>query len=165
MFVVALMLVSTSYASPPDTLVMPRDLGDYAKAKGCLPLTHFFDRPGMVNAPFVYGVFAGEVEDSAAFWCKQAKSSDKPYLLLLKVAQSKVADGCPEYIEWRNVPGGLTVEHRSKMNLQAFRYVSSPTRATPTTILDKTSVLVNSYDGLTDVFVCYKGKWLVSSTE
>jgi hypothetical protein len=35
----------------------------------------------------------------------------------------------------------------------------------PPAVVQNATVLVSSYDGLTDRFLCYKGQWLVSSSE
>src|SRR5579863_6788085 len=90
--VIVLSAVSIVAAAEPvsaDTLVMPRELVDYAHSQGCAPVEDFYERSGMVNPPFVYGFAGGDPEGSAALWCRRTEKSDKPYLLLFKVSDPK----------------------------------------------------------------------------
>jgi len=143
-----------------DALVMPRELVDYARSQGCAPIEDFYERPGMVNPPYVYGFAGGEPEDSAALWCRKTEKSDKPYLLLLKVSDPKKLDGCPARIEWWNPPKGLSVETRASLKLSDFHFAAEPKRAGPMTTISNARVIVGEYDGVEDVFVCHQGAWL-----
>lgn len=159
------MLVAGGGISSADTLVMPRELVDFARANGCAPIDDFFDRPGMINPPYVYGWLPGDPENSAVFWCKKTEKDGKPYILMFKPADSKQLRGCPAVIEWGDPPGGLSIETRARLALVKFRYVNAPKRNGPSSVVTRARVLVNYYDGLSDVFYCYRGKWLVASTE
>jgi hypothetical protein len=152
--------------SSADTLVMPRELVDFAHANGCTPINDFFERPGMVNPPYVYGWLPGPTADSAAFWCKKVENNPKPYKLIFKVPDSKQLEGCPAVVEWL-YPRGLSVETRRNLELRSlgFRYVTAPKRVLPTNVVANARVLVSEYDGLQDIFYCYKGEWLVASLE
>src|SRR5262245_41982804 len=103
-----------------DTLTMPRELADYARVQGCTPIADFYDRTGMLNPPYVYGFADGAPEDSAALWCRKVESSDKPYLLLLKVSDPRKLDGCPARIDWWYYPDGLSIETRTALKLSDF---------------------------------------------
>jgi hypothetical protein len=151
--------------SSAETLVMPRELVDFAHAGGCVPIDDFYDRPGMVNPPYVYGWLAGDPENSAAFWCKKLEKSDKPYFLMIKAMNAKDLAGCPAKIEWWNAPAGLSVETRKNLSLGELRYVAEPTRAGPVAVIPVAKVIVNYYDGLSDLFYCHKGQWLVASKD
>ncbi len=157
--------VAFASASRAETLVMPRELIDFARAGGCVPIDNFYDRPGMVNPPYVYGWLAGDPENSVAFWCKKLEKSDKPYLLVIKAANAKDLFGCPAKIEWGNAPAGLSVETRKSLSLRDFHYLTEPTRAGPAAVIPTAKVIVNYYDGLSDEFYCYKGQWLVASKD
>jgi len=62
--------------------------------KRLYPIDNFFDRPGMVNAPFVYGWIPGD-QESAVFWCRiPATNTRKPYRLMFKPADPKLLSGC-----------------------------------------------------------------------
>jgi hypothetical protein len=92
---------------------MPRELVDFAHANGCTPINDIFERPGMVNPPFVYAWLPGNPADSAAFWCKKTEKSAKPYKLLFKVYDPKQMAGCPTtaYSGARRAP---TRSHRER---------------------------------------------------
>jgi len=161
MFITAsTLMLATSRAATAEALTMPRELADYAHTRGCAPVDDFYERPGMLNPPYIYGFAAGEAEDSAALWCQKSEKSDKPYLLLLKVNKPQALGGCPAQIEWWNHPRGLSVETRRSLKLSAFRFAAEPKRAGPTTTLSSAKVIVSEYDGVEEVFLCYQGAWL-----
>jgi hypothetical protein len=165
-FTICLLLVTvTPYAPRAATLVMPQDLVEFAHTKGCIPIDNFYDRPGMVNPPYVYGWLSGNPEESAVFWCQKAEKSEKPYKLVFKVREPKRMEGCPAIIEWWNPPGGLSVEVRSHLSLSDFRYVNEPKRAGPASTVLRARVIVDYYDGLMAIFYCYQGEWLVRSVD
>ena len=160
-FALSLISISTAFGTASaDTLVMPRELVDYARSQGCAPIEDFYERLGMVNPPYVYGFAGGEPEDSAALWCHKTEKSDKPYLLLLKVSDPKKLAGCPARIEWWNYPKGLSIETRPSLKLSDFHFVAEPKRAGPMTTISNVRVIVGEYDGVEDVFVCHQGAWL-----
>jgi len=163
MFSVLVLPCGVQSQSREGALVMPRDLVDFAHKSGCSPLDNFFDRPGMVDPPFVYGWAEGEREDSAAFWCR--KQDSRPYKLMFKVRDPKLLSGCPAEIEWSNPPAGLSVEVRPTLSLSTFRDAADPKPPKAKGQISNARVIVNYYDGLTDVFLCYQGRWLVSSAE
>ena len=119
----------------------------------------------MVNPPFVYGWLSGPTEDSAVFWCKKKEGgSEKPYKLIFKVRDSRQLEGCPAVVEWA-YPRGLSIETRRNLALGDFHYVADPHRTGPTSTIGSARVVVSEYDGLMDIFYCYKGEWLVASFE
>lgn len=144
-------------------LIMPRDLIDFAIRNGCASIDNFFDRPGMMDPPFVYGWADGDRENSAALWCQNQDS--KTYLLMFKVRDPKLMSGCATTVEWPNPPAGLSVAVRPSLSLGGFRDAADPKLPRPSGDVTNARVIVNYYDGLTDVFYCYRGRWLVSSTE
>ena len=162
-FLVLLPSQNLQSQSSGEALVMPRDLIDFAAKNGCAPIRNFFDRPGMVDPPFVYGWAEGDREHSAAFWCQ--KQNSKSYELMFKVRDSKLMSGCPTSIDWPNPPAGLSVELRSTLSLNTFRDATDANVPKPSGEVKNARVIVNYYDGLTDVFFCHRGRWLVSSTE
>ena len=141
----------------PDTLVMPRELVDFAHANACTPIDDIFERPGMVNPPFVYGWLPGNPADSAAFWCRKTEKSAKPYKLVFKVYDPKQMAECPTTIEWSNAKG-LSIEIRAKLDLSDFHSVVDK-RPGPKVVVPTAKVLVNEYDGVSDVFYCYGAQW------
>ena len=160
-----LLLALSARVSSADTIVMPRELVDFAHANGWSPIDNFFERPGMVNPPYVYGWLSGDQENSAVFWGKKAEKNDKPYILMFKARDPKQLAGCPTIVEWWNPPGGLSIETRHHLALSPFHYVTAPKRTRPKSVVTNAKVIVNYYDGLTDVFYCHKGQWLVANSE
>jgi hypothetical protein len=141
---------------------MPKELVDFGLQHGCLPIgDYFFQRPGMVDPPYAYGWLPGDRENSAVFWCTKEPNATT-YQLMFKVRDPKQMAGCPTKIEWRNPPAGLSIEVRPSLNLDLFHDVNDSHLSRPTGVIQNARVIVNYYDGLTDVLYCYKGRWLVS---
>jgi hypothetical protein len=168
----SLPLLGIGGTTSAETLVMPRELVDFAHANGCAPIDDFFERPGMVKPPYVYGWLAGDKQNSAVFWCKKKDNGAKSYNLMFisrtspdlpSLADSKQMGGCPAIIEWHNPPRGLSIEIRPRLPLSAFRYIAMPNRTAPRLVVANAKVLVNDYDGVENVFYCHKGQWLVES--
>ena len=153
-----LFCATAALAAPPR---MPQELIDFAHSKGCVPIEDFSGQPAMVNPSFVYGFASGGVKNSAALWCKRREPSDKPYLLLLKVNNPQLLEGCPARIEWWNPPRGLSVHTMTSIDLSQFRYVSDARRPGPTVTVPRRRVITSEYDGVQDTFLCYRGTWLV----
>lgn len=157
---VLLVLCTTVRVESAEALVMPRDLVDFAQTAGCSPVNDFFERPGAVDPPYVYGLLPGDKEDSVAFWCKKRAPSDKPYLLLIKATNAEQLMGCATKIEWWNYPRGLSLETRTNLSLHDFHYVTEPKRSGPVSTISNAKLIVSEYDGVSESFVCYKGEWL-----
>jgi len=162
---VAASIVPAAGTAAADTLVMPRDLVDYARSQGCAPVGDFYERPGMLNPPYVYGFVAGEPEDSAALWCRKLEKSDKSYLLLLKVKNPQVLGGCPNRIDWWNYPKGLSIETMPSLALSTFRFAADPKRTGPTTTVSNARVIMSEYDGVEELFFCHQGAWLFTTRD
>ncbi len=84
---------------------------------------------------------------------------------MFKVRNSELMAGCSTTIEWPNPPAGLSIEVRTSLSLSTFRDAADPKLPKFSGEVSNAKVIVNYYDGLTDVFYCYRGRWLVSSTE
>lgn len=161
-------------ASWSDTLVMPRELVDSAHANGCTPIDNFFERPGMVNPPYVYGWLPGGDVDSAVFWCKKVEKSVKPYNLVftvrdrssfaMKLVDPKQLQGCPAVIEW-DLPRGLSIKTRPNLDLHDLHFVNTPQRSGPTTVVPNARVIESYYDGVRELFYCYREEWLFKALE
>jgi hypothetical protein len=134
---------------PPRT----SDKRDLQFEQFCTPIDNFFERAGMVNPP--YGL-SGDQENSAVFSCKKAEKNENPYNLMFKARDPKQLAGCQAIIEWRNPPGGLSIETRRHLALGDFRYVTAPKRVGPASVVTNANVIVNYYHGLTGVFYSYK---------
>ncbi len=158
-----------------DTLVMPRQLVDLALANHCTQIDGFFERPGMLKPPYVYGMLPGGTENGVVFWCKKKEEkSESPYKLMFAVrgpndlnvdlATPKQLGGCPAVVEWWNGPSGLSIETRRNLRLRDFRYVNRPRQFGPAVVVASARVIVDdNSDGLVSIFLCYSGQWLVAS--
>ena len=144
------------------TLIMPKDLVDIAEQNGCEQISNFFERPGQVDPPYVYGYLPGDPENSAVFWCKKKPgvSTDKPYLLLFASLGSTTPLECPSQIEWWNPPAGLSIYRAGDLSLEDFHYIENPKKSGPKKTLARGPVVLSSYDGLEEYFYCYNKKWL-----
>ena len=143
--------------------VMPTELVEIAARNGCAQLSDFFEaRPGPVNPPYVYGYLPGHEENSAVFWCKNLRSEEPPYSLIVvaKDPEPELAK-CPSRIPWPNPPGGLSIFKNRKATLDGFVYLSDPKRKVPKGIKMAHNAIRSYYDGVGELFYCYKGEWLV----
>jgi hypothetical protein len=169
-FTIGILFLSLfAHVSWSDTLVMPRELVEFARTNGCAPINDFFERPGMINPPFLYGAVPGAA-DSAVFWCKRIGESDRPYKLIFAVRSQggltlpdpKQLGGCPAIIDWWNSPAGLSIETQRNLELRYFGYVDTPKQAGPTIVVAKArTILSDNGDGLVSTFYCFRGRWLV----
>ncbi len=84
---------------------------------------------------------------------------------MFKVRDPKLMSGCATTIEWPDPPAGLSIEVRKSLSLSTFNDAADPKLPKSSGEVSNAKVIVNYYDGLTDIFYCYRGRWLVSSTE
>lgn len=148
---IVLACASTPRANAQDG-VLPRDLAEVARNVGCESVRRFYDRPGMVDPPYVYGVEDGDKEASVAFWCERV--SDRSYLLVLRRANA-----APKELRWTDYPGGLTMSEPADWNLAAFRRVDDISSSGPPITLRARRAVQSSYDGVIATFVEHDGVW------
>jgi hypothetical protein len=153
---------------------MPSELVAFAAKNGCSQVDDFFGaRPGMVSPPYVYGYLPGPKENSAAFWCQKKEGDERRFFLLimhrrapaeypsdLKDVEHELAR-CPNKLEWTNYPGGLDVYKDRRTTLADFVYVKNPRRRPPSNIKLTNNAILSAYDGVEELFYCYKGDWLM----
>jgi hypothetical protein len=138
--------------SPGQDGVLPRDLSEVAKALGCDAVPGFFDRPGLVDPPYLYGVLPGPRERSAVFWCKPKVGSG---YLLIEVVDGAMADS----IRWQNFPGGLSLAKDSSYDLGNFRHARDRTKSGPRGVTAASRPIVSIYDGAGAMFYRHNGEW------
>ncbi|MGH7238883.1 MAG: hypothetical protein ACREHG_02335 [Candidatus Saccharimonadales bacterium] len=148
--------------SQAENLVMPKELVTYASANGCSQITDFYDRPGQVYPPFVYGFLKGDSENSAVLWCANKPGSARPYALLIYVTSTDKTFSCPNKIEWWNRPKGLYLDRNTRLELSEFGYVSNPKKPGANGRQTDGDLIVDYYDGVSTYFYCYQGEWLYS---
>lgn len=162
---VIMSLVWLALASPAggqEPLVLPQQLNEAAKARGCSQIEDFFRRPGMVEAPFVYGYLPGDPQKSAAFWCTKGMGRTKQYMLVFLFTESDhELTKCPHAIETDEYPGGLSIFSDKRVTLDRFVYLKERGRGGPKGVRLKHNAIKSSYDGLSSIFYCLRGDWLV----
>jgi hypothetical protein len=140
--------------------VLPNDLAKAAESKGLSPVEGFYDRPGMVEAPFVYGYLPGEKENSAAFWVKSKQEGE--FLLVIETKTAVPPEySCPNTLPWKNFPGGLSIVRNGNMSLGDFVYASDPSRKGPAETNITHNAITSYYDGVEIIFYCFNGNWLI----
>jgi len=157
--IVMFSLFDMTYCEPGS---LPKELLEIAKRNGSKEVTGFYDRPGMINPPYVYGYLPCDKENSAAFWCQRQQKGKKIYYLMIMVKGNKCGPlGCPEKIEWHNYPKGLSVYKEMNTTLEHFYYVKDPKRKPPENEKLKHNAILSEYDGVEELFYCYEGEWVV----
>lgn len=153
-YFILFIMMSSAYADEN----LPLDLSRVANRHGCASVPGFFDRPGMVDPPYVYGLLRGNKEDSAVFWCR-SKSDVKKYKLIVVVAED-LQYGCNREIETENYPGGLSLVQANSESIKGFRdrFEHEPL---PATAVNGGNIIVSYYDGVESSFFCYEGAWYV----
>jgi len=147
--------------------IMPRDLVGVAREHGCGAVQRFFDRPGPIDPPYLYGYLPGEREESAAFWC-QVTGKPNSYLLVFIDDRKDKADStgrCPTALRWSHRPRGLSVTTERNVSLDGFRYVDDPSRRVQVGEHTDWAPIQDSYDGLATLFYCYKGRWVFNEID
>src|SRR3990172_4624961 len=166
------LLVGSSYArSPAGDGQLPQELRNLAVTIDCEAVPGFYDRPGMVEPPYLYGYLPGNKEETAAFWCyrKQAK---EPYLLVFVEGLGQARQGrVTSTIPWSAFPGGLSrfdtknvywydsegvrLSDSEHLPLSELRYVDKPKEHGPKENTTKYTPVQAEYDGVVVLFYQY----------
>ena len=146
--------------------IMPQELVEFAKSNKCTQVSDFFENaPGARNPPYVYGYLPGDEENSAVFWCKNTGSASHPYSLMFVRRDAEIElrklEECPFRIEWDNPPRGLSVYKDRKTTLQGFVYLRDPKKKVPQNVQLSHNAIMSYYDGVSELFYCHNGEWLV----
>lgn len=152
--------MTSARAEPP---VMPRDLVEYGRSRGCEPVGDFYDRPGAFGPPYVYGYLPGRPKDSAVFWCQTGQGAGRRFWLMVKRDTTITSHGCADKVEWPYYPGGLSIE-RVGLASGEFVYLSEwagPKRVIPETAQLSGNAIQSEYDGVEFALSCYGREWIV----
>lgn len=134
--------------------VLPQQLAEVARELKCAPVERFYDRPGMVLPPYLYGVVGEPQDESAVFWCQRPRS--RTFLLV-----AWRANHAPSHLEWTNFPGGLAITAPRDWNLSEFREVGAASARGPSVVLRGRRAIHSYYDGLSEYFIEHNGRWYV----
>ena len=172
----ALLVGPLSARSPGGDNQLPQELRNLAVTIGCEAVPGFYDRPGMIDPPYLYGYLPGNKEETAAFWCyrKQAKES---YLLVFVEGLGQARQGrVTSTIPWSAFPGGLSrfdtknvywydsegvrLSDSEHLPLSEFRYVDNPKEHGPEEKTTKYTPVQAEYDGVVVLFYQDGDRWL-----
>lgn len=161
---------------------LPMELSELATEAGCRPIQEFFERPAMVEPPYLYGYVPGkgrlpEAEQArgAVFWCRNGAGESSGNVLVFarkagsfhgfSLAESQRLLACPPVLPWPtsrgNPPGGLSVGTAQDEPLDGFRYADDLEHRGPPDRRTTHPPLRSRYDGTGWDFYCHAGKWLV----
>lgn len=145
---------------------LPAELKQIAKTQKCDIISEFYNRTGMVQPPYIYGVNKGLKANSAIFWCKNNSSKNIYKLVLVERDKSyvrfKISKSCSP-LEKKGLPGGLSIR-RKKIDLSKFFYYPKfDSKGPEGTVI--TQVVKSAYDGEGYLLYCYEGKWLFRTIE
>lgn len=151
-----LYIAGTCYGA---TQLLPDELIEEAKKNDCSQVEDFYKRPGMIKPPYVYGYLPGDEENSAVFWCK--KNNKEKFLLVVMSKEDDKLLKCSKAIEWANYPRGLAIYNNPNTTLDEFVYIRNPKKKPPKNLKLKENAILSEYDGVSELFYCYEGEWLV----
>jgi hypothetical protein len=141
---------------------LPKELQEIAKKNGCKEVIGFYNRPGMIKPPYVYGYLPCDEENSAVFWCEKKGKGERRFYLMIMRKDNKCEElKCPGKIEWHNFPKGLSIYKDTNTTLENFYYVKDPKRKPPKAEKLKHNGILSEYDGVEELFYCYEGEWVV----
>jgi hypothetical protein len=160
-----LVVLYFSIAASSDELcqIIPEELLNFAKEKGFEQVLDFYrNRPGMLNPPYLYGYLPGREENSAVFWCQRTERGKKSYFLvfMFKDKSQKLCE-CPDVIKWQNFPKGLSIYKPTNETLENFVYVKDLKKRGPRDARLTHNGILCEYDGVSEIFYCHNGEWLV----
>ncbi len=144
---------------------MPDELLKIATKCNCGQVNDFYNRPGMIEPPYVYGFLQGEQENSAVFWCRK-KNENREYLLVLASKKSFSDDWSYEIIiKTSNYPRGLSIVRNCKISLDNFVYISNSRKRGPKGVFPSSNVILSTYDGVSEYYYNHNGSWLISQRD
>ncbi|MDQ7004722.1 MAG: hypothetical protein Q9N67_07325 [Ghiorsea sp.] len=144
---------------------MPEELVKLAKKNNCSQPNDFFvNKPGPIDPPYLYGVVDGNAEDSAVFWCVRNDKGHKKYSLMFMLRTENGPKLSGE-LRWINSPMGLSFFNAKNPEAIINRYVEigkEDAASMPKDERFEDRYIMNSYDGVAEIFVMENGRWLVS---
>ena len=159
-FLIVLMFTLNIEHATPGQLIIPQELFEIAEGEGYTQINNFFNRPGMVEPPFIYGYEPGPKENSAVFWCK-SKEMNHYYLIVVKTDSDSWSKIITDIIPWSNFPGGLSIYYNKDTLLDDFVFIRDTSKKVPKGEKLTHNGILSYYDGVETVFYRYKDEWIV----
>lgn len=158
-------IVATSWHASAETLIMPRELVEYARQNGCEQIDNFFDREETVGPPYAYAYLPGPATNSAVMWCQNRAGGERRFFLLVMLTnehqQEYEGAKCPRRVESPGgYPGGLRIYPGTEF-LEKFVYLRQPRRPGPKGVRMNGNAIWSEFGGTGSVLYCYQGQWLV----
>jgi len=126
---------------------------------GCNPIRNFYENYMVMEPPFAWISY-----NDFVFVCEiQKKTNHIGYKMVIKTSQKeKYFSTCPNQVEMKGKPGGLTIGNKPILKDDYFSYLdSSPLISAPFGKI--TIISLSTGDGGFLEFACIKGKWFVHS--
>jgi len=145
----------------------PPELVQYMNLHGCQPDAEYLrDHTSGGRAPFLYGYFTPQEEDSAIMWCYRMEEGRRRYLLLIMTKTENLRQqlACSRVIESEFLIGNLSYGTAKYLNtLEGF----APLRQSTQSKMENSPVslpaehIVSTRRGEVTVFACHEGEWWV----
>ncbi len=143
-----------------ENLVVPKDIHEFIKAKGCEQVSDFFERVSVERPPYAVHV-APRGKREVAVWCtKDMKKphSDRTYSLLLRFDDDDhPLAKCPDRIDGEKFIGGLAFVDVDDP-AESYYYVSTKKKVAERGKV-KTKAVESMYDGTGGYYICVNGRW------
>ena len=145
---------------------MPELLVSLAAKHQCEQIDDYYNKPGQVLAPFVFGVAKGSSEKSAAFWCKR-KKGDGSYVsvLMFMLVDKDWSIHKAGELEWINAAKGLSLFSVKEPFSEFTKLKAEHQINMPKAKGFEGRGVSSSYDGIEETFVMYKGECDISIRE
>ena len=158
-------IVGMSWLASAETLLMPRELVEFARQNRCEQIDDFFDRTATVDPPYAYGYLPGPAMSSAVMWCQTRENGKRQFFLLVmlknETQQAYEGSKCPRRVEWlEGYPGGLRIYPGAEF-LEKFVHLRQPQKPGPKDVRMNGNAIWSEYGGTGSVLYCYQGQWLV----
>jgi hypothetical protein len=140
--------------------VMPQELVQDASKEQCGQVANFYKRPGMFGPPYAYLSGKEGDEISVAFWCEKTGGAATYLLIVRNRSDRSPFARCPDSIETKDLPGGLSIRVERELMLDTFMTLKKPSKRGPGVRASK-PLIVGEYDGVSERFYCHEGEWLV----
>jgi hypothetical protein len=153
---------------PLDTRIvypyLPEELKRLADKVGCEHKfeMNIYEECLFKETPFyAYGYLPGKKEDSAAFWCTKDTGYKKQYMLVIYHKNKKPKNyRCSDIIYGKNYPNPLSIFKATGESLEYFKNIENPKKVLPKDAKLTNNGILSSIE-TSELFYCYKGKWIV----
>jgi len=144
-----------------ENLVVPRDIYEFIKSKGCEQVSDFFDERVSVERPPYAVHVAPWGKWEIAVWCTndmKKTHSDRTYSLLLRFDDDNhPLAKCPNRIDGEKFIGGLAFVDVDDL-AESYYFLSTKKRVAGRGKV-RTKAIESMYDGTGGYYVCVDGKW------